>query len=428
MFRGLKEKRNFLFWFFCFGLLLFLSFNKHAKSDRFNYHAVLWADKAGYFVFLPAASYYHFDARLFPANIAEKTGNGFALDRSSGKVMSKYPIGNALLHSPFYGLACLIDFWGGNKEALGFTKTQHRFLIISHCFFESLALLMLLVMLSKHYTSIRCFLLLFFMLFSSNVFWYFTRDVGLSHSSSFFVFTGLLFLLQKEQKSGVLWLFGLVFLSALALVLRPINLFALILLLLTYGIDRFSDLLDLLREKFWILLALLPLALFPLLLQCLYYQYAYGSWISYSYGNEGFPFLFNPQFLSLFFAFGNGLFPYNTPLLFVALSFPFYWKKHGKKHWPALALFFLTSYIYAAWWSVGLGCGFGHRGFVEFMPIFLFPFASFFDALGRNKQWIFSTLFFLHAVFLLKISYAYDGCWQGNNIWEWAEWWRLMVG
>ena len=303
-----------------------------------------------------------------------------------------------------------------------------NFLIISHCFFESLALLMLLVMLSKQYSSIRCFLLLFFMLFSSNVLWYFTRDVGLSHSSSFFVFTSLLFLLQKEQKSSVLWLVCLVFLSALALVLRPINLFALVLLLFTYGIDRFSDLLALLREKFWTLLPLLTLALFPLLLQCLYYQYAYGSWISYSYGNEGFPFLFNPQFLSLFFALGNGLFPYNTPLLFVALGFAFFWKKQGKKHWPALALLFLTSYIYAAWWSVGLGCGFGHRGFVEFMPIFLFPFASFFDALGRKKQWIFSTLFFLHAVFLLKISYAYDGCWQGKNIWEWAEWWRLMVG
>lgn len=427
MLQGQKAKALFFFWIGVFGLLLFLSFNKHSKSGLFNYHAVLWADKAGYFVFLPAATYYQFDAKNFPDHIAKKTGDGFALDTASGKVISKYPVGNALMHAPFYAMACLLDYLQGTKQNLGFSKIQHHFVIISFCFYESLALLLLLIMLSRKYPKKRALLMLFFMLFSSNVLWYFTRDVGLSHGYSFFVFSALLFLLGRRKKINFWWLFALVFLAALAVALRPINALALALVLLGFGWSKILLAMAWAKKHFWRFFVLLSFALLPIFLQLVYYLYAYGSWLSYSYGNEGFSFLFSPKFLAVFFALGNGLFPYNSPLLFVVLGFAFFWKKQGKNQWPALALFILTSFIYAAWWSVGLGCGFGHRGFVEFMPVFLFPFASFFDALNRRKQYLFSFFWLFHAIILMKISYAYDGCWHGQSIWDLDAWWQLLL-
>src|SRR5690554_5459863 len=82
-------------------LVIFLSFNRHSKSGYFNYHSEIWADKAGYYVYLPAAFKFNFDSRQFPDSIQIKTGGGFELLQDQQKVVTKYPYGVALLQAPF---------------------------------------------------------------------------------------------------------------------------------------------------------------------------------------------------------------------------------------------------------------------------------------------------------------------------------------
>ena len=54
-----------------------------------------------------------------------------------------------------------------------------------------------------------------------------------------------------------------------------------------------------------------------LLPQLLYWNYLNGSWVTYSYGNEGFNWL-NPKLLNTWFSPNNGLFLY-TPFYFLIL-------------------------------------------------------------------------------------------------------------
>ena len=42
-------------------ITLFLTFNKHSKSGYYNYHSEIWADKAGYYVYLPAVFKFNFN-------------------------------------------------------------------------------------------------------------------------------------------------------------------------------------------------------------------------------------------------------------------------------------------------------------------------------------------------------------------------------
>src|SRR5680860_135802 len=84
------------------GILLFLTFNRHSKSKDLDYHSEIWADKAGYYVYLPAAIKYKFNPVNFPDSIDVKTGNGFMLDYEHKKIRTKYTCGVALMQLPFF--------------------------------------------------------------------------------------------------------------------------------------------------------------------------------------------------------------------------------------------------------------------------------------------------------------------------------------
>ncbi len=88
-----------------YGLLCFLSLNRHSQVKLNTYHTELWADKAGYNVYLPALFIYNFDAKQLPPKLVANAGNGFAVDSTSNKLITKYPYGVALLQSPFWLVA-----------------------------------------------------------------------------------------------------------------------------------------------------------------------------------------------------------------------------------------------------------------------------------------------------------------------------------
>jgi hypothetical protein len=161
------RKLDKIIFAFIFGLLLFLNFNRHSKHGSFNYHSEIWADKAGYQVFLPALLYYNFDASQFPEDIARNTGTGFSLDTKNNKVLTKYPIGVAVLQSPFFALGAIIDKITHTSEPLGYTATQHKMIGLSTVFYSTIGLLLLFLSLSDTKRSVR-YLVLFLVVFGTN--------------------------------------------------------------------------------------------------------------------------------------------------------------------------------------------------------------------------------------------------------------------
>ena len=121
----MKLKHLQLLGILCFfGATIFLTFNRHSKSGQFNYHSEIWADKAGYYVYLPAAFKFNFNPENFPDSIDVKTGNGFKLDNRNDKVVTKYTYGVALLQTPFF---CLAELLAGplNFKDDGFSSIYH---------------------------------------------------------------------------------------------------------------------------------------------------------------------------------------------------------------------------------------------------------------------------------------------------------------
>lgn len=418
----MRKKDRFIF-LGIFGLLLFLSFNRHSKHPRFNYHSQLWADKAGYQVYLPALFYYDFDASQFPEDIQSNIGNGFRLRHNDNKVVSKYPIGVAVMQLPFFSIAALIDKVQGATD-LGYTQTQHQAINVSTLFYVVLGLLFLFRAYAPDFGVKRMYLVLFLLVFGSNLYFYITRDAGLSHAYSFFTMTLFFYQLKKWETNfaRIKPLVFALFFAALGCLIRPSNVVFYALVSLLFIVPNIHSIWNNRKSVLKALAIGLPLALILPTLQLFYYKYAFGSFFTYSYNDESFIYALNPRFARVWFAPGNGLLLYSPVWVLALLGFGFMWKKARTKSVLYALLFLTVSYLYAAWWTPGLGCGYGHRGFIELLPVVCLPILLSLEKMKSKTIRITASLVGMILITgLIKFQYKYDGCWYGNGYWDWAE-------
>lgn len=413
-----------------FGLLLFLNFNRHSKHGSFNYHGELYADKAGYQVFLPALFYYDFDATKFPTDMDWKTGTGYKLDTINKKVLTKYPVGVAMLELPFFMVGIVIDKIKGTTNDLGYSPIQHKMIGVSTTFYVVLGMLLLFKSFGNRFKPRLKYLLLFLLVFGSNFFFYITRDAGLSHAYSFFVFAGLFYLLKQFFEGEGNWK-SIVFLGilmTLGCLIRPINVLFLTLSSFVFILPNWKVLM--LKKEALIkgILIALPFVVLLVLPQLLYYKYAFGDWFAYSYNDERFLYWFNPRLARVWFAPANGLLLYSPIYLLFVVGVIQYWKEN-KIQSAAIAILFLSvSYLYASWWTPGLGCGYGHRGFIDFLPFFSLPIIYNLSTWKRKSVMTIGSVVGLSYIgILIHFQYKYDGCWYGNGYWDWSEL-LLIVG
>lgn len=413
------------------GIAMFLAFNKHSQSGYFNYHSEIWADKAGYYVYLPALKY-NFDPRQFPESIEIKTGRGFKLDKEGQKVLTKYTCGVALMQLPFFLLADgLAEPLG--QPADGFSPIYHWSVNIAAVCYLVLGMVFLWGFLRfqfKEWVSITIPLLV---LAGTNLYYYAIDETGMSHVYSFSLFCAYLYFLRKTDflsnssiKNGVM--LGL--LAGLIVLIRPTNL----LFLLCFFVLDAPDIgvvLSRVKRLFkpGLIVPALAVSFLVLLPQLLYWNYASGSFINYSYGNEGFNWG-SPQFFNTWFAPNNGLFLYSPFYLLCIVASAWMIKNKNPNGLLAFILFFVVSYVLASWWQWDFGCSFGGRSFIEYLAIWSLPLAyvgQHFKKLSKTIQITSVVLAMLFVSFNLKMTYSYDQCYFGSSDWDWAYYWDLVV-
>jgi hypothetical protein len=410
--------------FIFFGLCLFLTFNRHSKSGYFNYHSEIWSDKAGYYVYLPAAFNYNFAAENFPDSIEDKTGNGFVLDYKKDKVITKYTYGVALMQSPFYLLSNAIAGPLGFKKD-GFSPVYHWSVNIAAVFYLLLGLVFLKKFLALRFDHQSALLAVLSVFLATNLYYYAIDETGMSHVYSFALFSIFLYWSQKstylQQKH--FWsslFFGL--LIGLIVLIRPTNIlflsafFFLDIKNINGSFARFKNVIQL-RNSLPLMIGVAVLV-FP---QLLYWNYSSGSFFNYSYENEGFNWLI-PQFLSVWFAPDNGLFLYTPFYLIVVIASVYMIRNKQLVGAYILLLFLLISYVFSSWWSWNFGCSFGSRSYVEYLAIFSIPITYLIHKLRKMKRvtQLGFTLILLTLIFLnLTMTYAYDGCFYGETTWDW---------
>lgn len=427
--------RNFLKWIgiLCFtGIFIFLAFNRHSNSGYFTYHSEIWSDKAGYYVYLPAALKFDFNPQNFPDSIDTKTGGGFFLDFDNNKIRTKYTYGVALLQIPFFLLAdALAKPLGYNQN--GFSPIYHWSINVASVFYLMLGLLFLTAFLKTYFSTNKIYLVVLSVFLATNLFYYSLDETGMSHVYSFSLFSIFLYLLRRTNylaEHTVFKVFSFGILCGLIVLVRPTNILFLstFLFLDIKNVDeiliRLKRLVDL-RSIFPVVLGL-TIVIIP---QLIYWKYSEGSFLKYSYGKEGFNWS-NPKILHTWFSPNNGLFLY-TPFFFLILGCLFSMLKDKMKNGVYLiTFFFVLSYVLSTWWDWSFGCSFGSRSYVEYLALFSLPFAYVATSITLKNKIKFISFWFLILIligFNLKLIYSYDGCYYGQSNWDWHEYINLVI-
>ncbi len=353
----------------------------------------VYSDGFGYYVYLPALIYGD-----FTFGFVEGWEHPLKLIPAAGGLVNKYPVGVAVMESPFFLAAHLLsllrDALTGSVTATGYTNLyQYMVLFGGVCYW--IAGTVLLYLLLKKYLGFSgrvALLTCIVITYGTNLFHYASYDACFSHVYSYFLFNLFLYYLCWYEERDVenrnrLWqtcIFG--FLAGLIFMCRNTN----ILFVLTYVFYGVKD------WKTWkarMVRILMPARAVPILLtgcvtifpQLLYWHTATGHWFAYSYGDEPFYWL-APQLGNFLFSVRKGLF-FWSPVLLLALVGMVTACKAKEKLYTGLVIFFvLIVYVSSAWWSWYYGGSYGQRVAVDFMCLFAVFIAVLLDRLEREKK------------------------------------------
>ena len=408
----MKKKELFVLILFSI-FFIFLTMNRHSRAGLFNYHSEIWADKAGYNVYLPALFIYNFNANSLPDSIEIKTGMGFNVDKFNNKIISKYPYGVALLQSPFWLVAHLIDT---NKT--GYTKIYHKAIDVAAVFYFMIGLFFLYQILKGKSNTNIVTLTLIISITATNLLYYAIWETGMSHIYSFATMTIIIYLISKQIFDYKLVLFGLLY-----FIIRPINVLFLIpiILLFNNNWDIKQRILSLLTKNNIVACVLLGVILIAP--QLLYNNYAFGGYFNF-YNGEKFDYLLNPKILEVLFAPNNGLFLY-SPIIPFTMTIGVLNKNTRKEFICLFLILIIYTYTYGAWWSYMLGCGFGHRGFIDILPVFIIYL---FNVINQNiDSKVILIILFLLCIYSLKLTFIFDGCFYGAWDWDWSAFFKFFA-
>lgn len=348
-------------------------------------HVIIKSDGYGYYDYLPSFFIHDdllrkdYDVKEAP-DLYERVNEQLGYVPYKSRRLNKYPIGTAVLQSPFF-LGNYIFFHEAKPSLTGYETSFHQSVRISAFFYVAFALYLLFRLLRLYDIPewiIYCCQIL--IVFGTPILRYIDLEASFSHVYSFFAiilfcYWAKMLLVQSKPRYFIYAAasFGLVVL------LRNIDL--LIILFIPFLSGSYKQLKNALlliwKNKSILLLGLLAFSALISIQFWAWYQQC-GEWLVYSYQDEGFIYWSEPRLVKMLFGYRKGLFLY-TPLLLIATLTVFYFLKKGRYYlfvsW--FSFFIFLSYVMSSWWSWWYGASFGLRPFINYYLIFIIPFALF---------------------------------------------------
>lgn len=418
-----------------FSVLLAVSWLFHSDSDRYTYRSEIWADRSGYYLYLPFSLYYQFDARKLPAGLAGKTGGGFSADSLNNRLEIKYTCGVALMVAPFFLTAELISQIAELDSEGGLSLLFMRFMELAAVTYLFLGLWFLKRFLENYFTPGISLFVVVMVFVGTNLFYYSMIEGMMSHVYSFFLFSLFLFSLKKFLLSAGYRYFILLSIAlSLAVLIRPTNI---LLGVLFFALDAkgVSGWLERLREfikpKYLIVfIVILSLIFLP---QLYYWKYLTGHWFYYPYGSEAFTNWRHPRVLEVLFSPVNGLLAYTPMVVFFLAGIVLMITQRRQNGWLIAMFFVVVTLTCAAWQMWYFGCSFGQRSFVEYYAILALPFAFFTTWILENRTFVVRTII-IFLIFLFTYGnvrytvslYQFEHCYKGST-WDWDHYHRSLA-
>lgn len=298
----------------------------------------------------------------------------FTNTSEEGKKVNKRSIGMAIMYLPWYGLSQLHARIGGIHDD-GYSKATETWLIAGIWIYFLIGMYFLGLSLAKFIPIRSIWALLIILLTGTNLIWYTNGEVLFTHAVNFMWVSILIYFTiryHSEQKQRYV-VYMAIALGMLAII-RPNNLiFVLIPLLYNiYDKPSLKTKLDLLKMHWGHLFLAASIIFLIAVPQLLYWKYASGHWIYYSYQGEKF-YWSRPKLMEFLFSFRKGWLIYTPIMIFSILGILKLPEAIKPFKWMLLILVPMFVYISSCWWAWSYGGCFGMRPMVDLYPLLAFP-------------------------------------------------------
>lgn len=353
--------------------------------DTRNVQAILTWDAMGYYIYLPAHFIYHDLGHMaFASDIMREYNPSGSFYQAfqvpggpEGQLVTKYTCGLAVLWTPFFFLGHWAADWLSYPQD-GFSAPYQIAVAFGGLLFALLGLGLLRRVLLRYFSDVVTTLVLVTLVLGSNYFQYAVFDAAMAHN---YLFTGYALLLwltirwHERPTRGHAFAIGLTL--GLLVLIRPSEAVAAVIPVL-WGVGSVAAArakLALLRVR-WADVLLLGLGGFiGVLPQPLYWHWATGHFIFYSYGDQHFSFL-KPHLWDVLFSFRKGWLIYSPLLLFPLAGLVVLWRRHRALAVPVLVFTVLNLWVVSAWDIWWYGGSIGQRAMVQSYAVLALPWAA----------------------------------------------------
>ncbi len=358
---------------------------------------VSW-DFYGYYLYLPATLKYNDpgleDRSWIEANNKKYNSTPYFYqlyqNQKTGKTLTKYPVGQAISYLPFYLAADIYASHTDKYPADGFSYPYQLMMVVAGLFYSLLGLILMFLLLTRFFTDKIAALTLLIITMGTNYFWMAAYNGTLIHNVQLVWITAFLIFTIKwhdQQKKKYAFLLGILY--GLAVITRPT---AILLILLpvfwqTRSLSQAKEkIIHICKKQYTHLILLFAGFMLLAFWQMLYWKYASGSWISYTYQNPGEGFeLHWPYTLKFLFSFRKGWLIY-TPVMIFALIGIYTLKKNRRDLFLPI-LIFSVAYIWlmsswSCWWYAA---SFSQRSLIQAYPVFALALGSFLIFIQNKK-------------------------------------------
>ena len=350
------------------------------RFDRIE-DSIAGGDPLGYYVHLPSTFLYHDIGDYKTTMAAWRKHYPRQIDFSigqptpTGRLAVKYPVGVALLQSPFFAVAHLYCLLSGQASADGFSY-PYRFLICLSALLYSLIGLLLVWKTLGYFAFSNAVRLgtVSVLALGTNLFYFATYNTGMAHAYLFFLFAALLYATVRFYQAPALARAAGVGAAAGAIALTRLPDAIFVLVPLLWGLEK-GHFARLWQWRRYLLAATAAFFIF-LIPQALYYKMVSGQWWYDGYIGESFNFA-RPHLREGLLSAKNGWLLY-TPLMCFALCGLFLLGRYAKAaRWPLFLLLPIHVYITYSWWCWNYINGLGSRPMVDIYPLLALPLAAF---------------------------------------------------
>lgn len=332
-------------------------------------------DLFGYYLYLPL-TFIHQDFTIADYGIVQYIQEQFFVSPYIYQIhktelqnwVIRYPMGLAILQSPFYLLghlyANITDY-----AVDGVSKPYRVALVYGGLVYFLCGMELLRRILLNYFSEITAAIVLVLVLFGTNLLDQVTNVVAGAHAAIFFLYALIIYQTihwHKDKKGHRLLILG--FFIGLTAITRPTAILIALVFLLwdVSSLKAFKEKLLSLVFKASVFLRLFIPFILPVLLQMSYWKLCAGSFIYNSYNNPGEGLdLLSPHLWSSLFSFRKGWFIY-TPIMLVALFGGYLMIKNKVLGSRAMGLFILLNiYVvssWTCWWYAG---SYGNRAYTE---------------------------------------------------------------